>query len=262
MDKTRHALKYRFMQQETGTHKLYLYDEVRALGPFNWDTWEFEESETSAKAFRDKLDEIPDGEAIELHVNSAGGEVGEGVTIYNLLKQKAKAGCRIVGYVDGTAYSVAMDIVMACDEIHMGLGTTMFLHYPWIAGVAGNAAQLRNYADQLDALGDASVQLYMARAHDLEEMKLREMMEKETMLSPDICLKYGFCDFVDEYNAMNPETEEVRQLKEQVKQLMVKTTEQEALIKAMQEAKKTDQKPLLKDTLALAAGIFSNKNNY
>lgn len=181
-------------------HKLYVYDEVRAEGKFNWSTWDYEESETSAKYFRDQLDAIPDGEAIELHVNSAGGEVGEGVTIYNLLRQKSNAGSRLVGYVDGMAYSVAMDIIMACDEIHMGLGTSMFLHNPW-AYACGNADQLRSMADQLDALADASRQLYLSRAKSLTEEELRQMMQKETMLAPDACLNYGFCDFVGEAGA-------------------------------------------------------------
>lgn len=170
---------------------------MRKNGKYNWDEWKYEESETSAKYFRDRLDEIPDGEEIELHVNSAGGEVGEGVAIYNLLRQKSQAGCRIVGYVDGMAYSVAMDIIMAADEIHMGLGTSMFLHNPW-ALVSGNAKELRSQADQLDALADASRQLYMSRAKNITDDELADMMDKETMLTPDQCKQYGFCDYVGE----------------------------------------------------------------
>ena len=45
---------------------------------------------------------------------------------------------------------------MAADEIHMGLGTSMFLHNPW-AAVAGNADQLRSMADQLDTLAAADL---------------------------------------------------------------------------------------------------------
>lgn len=191
-----HKTKYRFEQLANGSvHKLYVYDDVRAQGEFDWNSWNYKESETSAKYFRDQLDMIPNGATIELHVNSAGGEVGEGVAIYNLLRQKAEAGCKLIGYVDGMAYSVAMDIIMACDEIHMGLGTSMFLHNPWTRA-QGNADQLRSMADQLDALTDASVQLYMSRSKNLEEEELRHMMKKETMLAPDTCLSYGFCDFV------------------------------------------------------------------
>lgn len=199
----RHEMRYRFEQSEK-VHKLYVYDDVSAQGEFNWKTWQYEDSETSAKYFRDRLNEIPDGAEIELHVNSAGGEVGEGVAIYNLLVQKRKAGSRIVGYVDGMAYSVAMDIIMACDEIHMGYGTSMFLHNPWTIAV-GNAEQLRGIADQLDALADASAQLYLSRAKGLGEEELKELMRRETMLAPDTCRQYGFCDFVGNGNEEKPD---------------------------------------------------------
>lgn len=200
METTQHRTRYRFEQSVSGSetvHKLYIYDEVSAQGKFNWNTWNYDESETSAKYFRNQLDDIPNGETIELHVNSAGGNVGEGVTIYNLLRQKAGTGSRIVGYVDGMAYSIAMTIAMACDEIHMGLGTSMFLHNPWTV-VSGNADQLRAMADQLDELSEASLQLYMSRATGITVDELREMMKKETMLAPDKCLQYGFCDVVGE----------------------------------------------------------------
>lgn len=203
-----HKTKYRFEQLANGSvHKLYVYDDVRAQGEFDWDSWNYKESETSAKYFRDQLDMIPNGDTIELHVNSAGGEVGEGVAIYNLLRQKAEAGCKLIGYVDGMAYSVAMDIIMACDEIRMGLGTSMFLHNPWTRA-QGNADQLRSIAEQLDALTDASVQLYMSRSKNLAEEELRQMMKKETMLAPDTCLLYGFCDSVGEQKVDSPKEPE------------------------------------------------------
>jgi len=205
MEPIRNDIRFCFMQEKqqdgTNLHKLYVYDSIRARGPFNWETWQYEASETSAKYFRDRLNEIPTGEPIELHVNSQGGEVGEGVTIFNLLKQKREAGSHITAYVDGTAYSVAMDIVMAANDIHMGLGTTMFLHNPWMY-CSGNAEQLRNYADQLDSLAAASLQLYLARSGGkISQEELKDMMDKETMLDPETCLKYGFCDVIDTFRA-------------------------------------------------------------
>ena len=97
---------------------LYIYDDVTEYGEFNWNTWEYEESETSAKYFAEKLQEIPEGVSIELHINSNGGSVKEGVAIYNLLKQKEN---HKVGIVDGVAHSVAFLILQACDERQMCL---------------------------------------------------------------------------------------------------------------------------------------------
>ena len=253
MEQVKTNISFRQEKQNDKTlYKLYVYDEVRARGDFDWTTWNYKESETSAKYFRDKLDEIPDGSTIELHVNSAGGEVGEGVAIFNMLKQKRDAGCTIIGYVDGMAYSVAMDIIMAANEIRMGLGTTMFLHNPWMFA-AGNAEQLRNYAEQLDSLALASRQLYLARANGkIDEETLAELMAKETMLDPETCQKYGFCDVVDDFKAIDDEDpadgpddkEQVRQLKEQLYR--------------QQEVNKTLQS--LKDKTTISATLFEALN--
>ena len=115
-------------------------------GEFNWDTWDYDESETSAKYFAQKLGEIPDGQTIELHINSNGGSVKEGVAIYNNLKQKQN---HKVGIVDGVAHSVAFLILQACDERKMCLGTTALIHNMWMY-CYGNASQLRKYADDLE----------------------------------------------------------------------------------------------------------------
>ena len=135
-------------QQSAGIHKLYIYDDVTAYGTFDWTTWTMKESETSAKYFRDQLEAIPDTATIELHINSNGGSVKEGVAIYTQLKQK---GCKKVGYVDGVAYSVAFLILQACDERIMGLGTSALVHNMWMS-VEGNAKELRKAADDLDVL--------------------------------------------------------------------------------------------------------------
>ena len=125
---------------------LYIYDDVTEYGEFDWNAWEYKDSETSAKYFAEKLSEIPEGQTIELHINSNGGSVKEGVAIYNLLKQKQN---QKVGIVDGVAHSVAFLILQACDTRKMCLGTTALIHNMWMY-CSGNATQLRKYADDLD----------------------------------------------------------------------------------------------------------------
>lgn len=191
-------------QQAAEVTKLYFYDDITPYGEFDWKTWEYKESETSAKYIRDKLAEMPAGGEIEVHLNSRGGDVGEGTAIYNLLKQASQEGHRITGYIDGYAYSIAMTIAMACDEIHMGLGTSMFLHRPW-AVCYGNGDELRSMADNLDALAESSLQLYLHRAKNATREELWDMMCKETTLTPEECLRLGFCDVVDTYEAKTEE---------------------------------------------------------
>lgn len=197
------GISYCFQKGEGNVHKLYIYDDVTQYGAFNWSTWEYEISETSAKYFRDQLEAIPEAETIELHINSNGGSVKEGVAIYTQLKQKAN---KKIGYVDGVAYSVAFLILQACDERIMGLGTSALIHNMWMS-VAGNAKELRKAADDLDVLMESNRQVFLERSN-LEEQRLIEMMDAETFLTPDQCLEYGLIDKIDSYQADEKNTQE------------------------------------------------------
>ena len=77
---------YRFQQQDN-VHEIYIYDEIKKTGPFNWETWQYEDSETSAKHFKELLDAIPEADEIKIYFNSNGGSVDQGTAIYNMLKQ-------------------------------------------------------------------------------------------------------------------------------------------------------------------------------
>lgn len=246
-----HKLNYRMERLEGDTHKLFLYDEISSTGDFDWNTWEYKDSETSAKHIQALLDDIPANSTIEVHLNSRGGEVSEGTAIYNLLRQKSqKDDCLIIGYVDGYAYSIAMTIAMACDEIHMGLGTSMLIHNPWTFAI-GNAEELRAEADRMDALALASRQLYMNRAKNLTEEQLIEMMDKETLMDPETCLKYGFCDVVDKYEKEgakpqeNTDDEKVKELKRQLKEQAFTRSEVEKMLDGlkMPRAEPKTEKP-------------------
>ena len=193
--------------QEANLTRLYLYDDVTEYGEFDWETWDYKESETSAKYFAGKLGEIPDGQTIELHINSNGGSVKEGVAIYNLLKQKQS---RKIGIVDGVSHSVAFLVLQACDERRMCLGTTALIHNMWLY-CAGNATQLRKFADDLDAMMEANRQVFLERA-TITEDELKTLMEQETYLTPDKALEYGLIDAIEGKREAEPEkTEELMQ---------------------------------------------------
>jgi ATP-dependent Clp protease protease subunit len=182
-------IQYKFTQ-DGNKYQIYVYDDVQEEGRFNWETWQREESETSAKYFRERLAEIPEDAEIELFFNSNGGSVKEGTAIYNQLKRHK---AHKTGYVDGVAHSIAFVMLQACDHRVMGEGTSALLHEMW-ACVAGNASQLRTEADQLDDLMVASRKLFMLRAKNITEEELKVLMENETMLTPDKALEYGFID--------------------------------------------------------------------
>ena len=206
------AINFCFRQETSGVHKLYIYDDITAYGKFNWNTWEMDESRTSAEYFREQLAAIPDTDTIELHINSNGGAVKEGVAIYNQLKQKE---CKKTGYVDGVAYSVAFIVLQACDYRVMGIGTSALIHDMWLE-IAGNARELRKAADDLDVLMEANRKIFMERSN-LDEQQLIEMMAAETFLTPNQCLEYGLIDEIGPYRTEGQETQEA--LRERLKQL-------------------------------------------
>lgn len=241
---------YCFQQAAGGVHKLYIYDDVKAYSRFNWETWKYEESETSAKYFREKLEQIPDADTIELHINSNGGSVKEGVAIYNQLKQKK---CKKVGYVDGVAYSVAFVILQACDERIMGIGTSALIHEIWIE-TCGNAKELRKMADDLDVLMESNRKIFLERSN-LTEQQLIEMMEAETFLTPEQCLEYALIDEVGTYRA--EESDPQNNIEEQVQQ-MKKLLEEKRIfrneLEKLQSLKK--EEPEQKKTMNKLAGFF------
>lgn len=231
------------MEPVQGARKtlLYIYDDVTEYGTFNWHTWEYEESETSAKYFLEKLQEIPEADEIELHINSNGGSVKEGVAIYNLLKQSSN---QKTGIVDGVAHSVAFLILQACDTRKMCLGTTALIHEMWMY-CSGNATQLRKYADDLDDMMESNRKVFLERA-TISEEELKELMKNETYLTPDKALEYGLIDEIFGEKAVEQNTDELLQkLQDMQKQLNEQQSfrEQLALMQTLTQKEPEPQKP-------------------
>ena len=197
-------------QKVDNVHQIYLYDDVSKYGEFNWETWDYDESETSAKHFAEVLNAIPETDKIELFINSRGGDADQGTAIFNLLNRH---GAYKTGYVDGVAHSIAFTIFQACDRRIMGEGTSAIIHDMW-GCFSGNSRELRQYADNLDVWMDSCVSLFMKRAKNITEDELRELMHTETALSPQDALNYGFCDEIGTVRA-EIEENQLKQLNEE-----------------------------------------------
>lgn len=208
------------MQEGTGKiHEIYIYDSIQEKR-FNPSTRNYGESETSAKHFSKLLEEIPETDEIVCYMNSNGGEVKEGVAIYNQLKRH-KASKTV--YVDGFANSVASLICMAFDKIVMGLGTSMLIHEMWLC-IAGNANQLRKAAEDLDTLMESNRQVYLERSGGkITEEELRTLMAKETFLTPEECVEYGFADEISEKKA---DPEQMQKSVERINQMYSEAIQQ------------------------------------
>lgn len=97
---------------------------------------------------------------IDLHINSPGGSVFDGVAIYNALSQHPAT---VNGFVDGLAASAASFIAQACDSITMNPGSMMMVHDA-IGMTWGNALDHTTMAGLLAQVSDSIADLYARRA--------------------------------------------------------------------------------------------------
>ena len=166
---------------------LYLYIEIASWG-YGYDAH-------SAKSFKRELDDLGEVKTLNVYINSPGGDVFEGIAIYNMLKRH-KAHVKV--FVDGIAASIASVIAMAGDTIVMPKNAMMMVHYPW-TWRSGNAKDFRKLADELDKVGESVLESYLGKAGDkATKEEMADLLEGETWLTAQECLDYGLCDEIIE----------------------------------------------------------------
>jgi ATP-dependent Clp protease, protease subunit len=126
---------------------------------------------------------------VTVKINSPGGDMFEGIAIYNLLREhKAKVTVEVMGW----AASAASIIAMAGDEIIMGLGTFMMVHNAW--GVAiGNRHDFQTASAMFEQFDAAIADIYEART-GMKRADIVALMDGETFMAPDEAIKTGFAD--------------------------------------------------------------------
>lgn len=183
---------------------IYIYSDI--------DNCWWDDSCMSANKFRKELEKHKDAKQINLYINSMGGSVSEGVTIYNQIRRHS---AKVTAYIDGFACSIASVIPMAADEVVMGENTMLMIHNPWTI-TWGNAKDLRKTAEDLDKVRDGCIiPAYKARCGDkLSDEKLIELLDNETFLTAAECLEYGLCDRVLTITKDEKKTEAENMVKE------------------------------------------------
>lgn len=177
------AKKFWNMKKADKTGEIYIYGDIVS---YKWD-----DSDVTAKSFKDDLDALDDIDTLNIYINSAGGSVFQGQAIYSILKRH-KAHKNV--YIDGIAASIASVIAMAGDAIFMPKNAMMMIHRPWTIAI-GNVDDMLAAAEALEKIGIAIKATYMERFNQGED-KLQELLDAETWLTADECLEYGLCDEV------------------------------------------------------------------
>ncbi len=175
---------------------LYIMGDIRRNSIFDaWDeSGAMAERKTSGLDMVKALSELPDtvGE-ITVHINSFGGEVAEGLSIYNAIKSHA---AHVTTICEGFACSIASVIFMAGDVRVMRDSSLLMIHNPFLQA-EGTADDLRHAADGLDVIREASVTAYMAHANVSEE-EIKSLMDAETWLTAEMAIDMGLATEVEE----------------------------------------------------------------
>lgn len=162
----------------------------------------------TAKNFIDDLTALGDVETINLRVQSGGGSIVEGNSIYNALKRHS---ARIVTHIDSMAASMGSVIAMAGDEVHMAANGLFMIHNPW-TGSIGDAEQLRADADLLDKMGNNIRNSYDRSNLSAEE--LQAAMDATTYYTAEEALEAGFIDSIEDANLAAASIGDMETLKE------------------------------------------------
>lgn len=177
-----------------GASTLYLDGDISSV------TWWGDE--VTPEEFRAELRQMKGD--LTVHINSQGGDVFAGVTIYNALKDYGKG--KVTVKVDGLAASIASVVAMAGDEIIMSPGSMMMIHNPWSMGV-GSADELRKAADTLDEIREAILPIYTDRSGQTQET-VQELMDNETWMTAEKAVELGFADTVQKAKVEEPKEDE------------------------------------------------------
>lgn len=168
---------YEFKKVNEEETELYIYGDITSL---KWC-----EDDVTSYDFAKELAQINTN--LKVRINSYGGEVSQGLAIYNLLKSFDN---EVTTVCDGFACSSASVIFMAGDERIMNKASLLLIHNAWTQAV-GDSNELRKQANDLEKVTKPSIDIYVS-ATGQDESKIREMMDEETWLTSDEALEMGF----------------------------------------------------------------------
>src|SRR5690606_7422034 len=126
---------------------------------------------------------------VTVNVNSPGGDMFEGLAIYNMLREhKGEVTVKVLGL----AASAASVIAMAGDTIQIARAGFLMIHNAWVVAM-GNRNDLREYADTLEPFDLAMADIYAARTGQ-DQKAITKMMDAETWIGGSSAVEDGFAD--------------------------------------------------------------------
>lgn len=154
---------------------------------YDWIGWD--------AVYPGKVSTLLDGAGeVEVNINSNGGDVFAASEIYTLLSQHSG---RVTVNIQGLAASAASVIAMAGDVVHISPTAQIMIHKAWTIA-DGNADDMAHTSEFLDGIDDSIMNAYVAKT-GLDKSELSNMMAKETWLTANQAVDYGFADDVMDF---------------------------------------------------------------
>lgn len=183
--------------------EIKLYDYTAVIEDDWWGSYEvfycIGQGDLSASVVAPKIEAVPDGEDITVKINSVGGYVFDGWSIYNALVAAKKRGSKIIVRVEGLAASIASVIAMAGDEVIICQAAMLMIHKPsvdpfWYGSM--DAEDLKREASALDQIQAVLNNIYTSRT-GLDTDVIDSMINAETWITPSQALMLGFATSIE-----------------------------------------------------------------
>ena len=172
--------KWYNIQNKAGeTADIYIFDEIGTYG-------------VTAQDFISEIKGLKDM-PINLRINSLGGDVFDGMAMYNVIKRRE---AKTTVYIEGIAASIATIIALGADEVIMAENSLFMIHNAW-GGTSGEAKDMRKTAETLDKITSELTDIYVKKT-GLSYDALAEMMDEESWLNAQEAFDLGFIDTISD----------------------------------------------------------------
>ena len=158
---------------------IYIFDEIGNYG-------------VTAKQFISDIKNLK-GKPINLRINSLGGDVFDGMAMYNVIKRRE---AKTTVFIEGIAASIATIIALGADKIVMAENSLFMIHNAW-GGTMGDAKDMRKTAETLEKISAELTDIYSKKT-GLSNKVIKGMMDEETWLNADEAYDLGFVDVISD----------------------------------------------------------------
>jgi len=175
---------YQIRNMADNVAEIFIFDEIGFFG-------------ISAKDFIDELNALGPVDLV-VRINSPGGNVFEGLAIYNAIRRhRDRHHAKVSVHVEGIAASIASVVVVAGDPVVMPENTLMMIHNP-SALVIGDVEEMEKAVEFLEKVKMSLVVAYQSKAKDLPAEEIERLMSEETWFTAAEAVELGFADEVEE----------------------------------------------------------------